>query len=195
MPLRALDNSAEVPLDIDRVQAALQAKGLAHIVVFDLLEESTSLFENYRNEVLLLSELGCLVIFALLLAALKSLKRTIQVVLPLVCAVTCVTAVLLQSGVQLTILHLVGLLLVVAIGSNYALFFESGGQAVTPVERRRTQVSLVVANLTTVSSFGILGLSSIPVLSAIGTTVSLGALFSLVFAAILSRGESGLESA
>ncbi len=195
MPLRTLDNSAEVPLDIDRVQAALQAKGLAHIVVFDLLEESTSLFENYRNEVLLLSELGCLVIFALLLAALKSLKRTLQVVLPLVCAVTCVTAVLLQSGVQLTILHLVGLLLVVAIGSNYALFFESGGQAVTPVERRRTQVSLVVANLTTVSSFGILGLSSIPVLSAIGTTVSLGALFSLVFAAILSRGESGLESA
>ncbi|MEK7415317.1 MAG: hypothetical protein AAB263_18580, partial [Planctomycetota bacterium] len=125
MPLRALDNSAELPLDVGHVQTALKATGLTHIVVFDLLEESTSLFENYRNEVLLLSELGCLVIFALLLAALKSASRTLRVIAPLICAVTCVTAVLLQSGTQLTILHLVGLLLVVAIGSNYALFFES----------------------------------------------------------------------
>lgn len=195
IPLHALDNGAETPLDIDRVQTALQATRLTHMVVFDLLEESTSLFENYRDEVLLLSELGCLVIFALLLAVLKSVLRTLRVIVPLVCAVTCVTAVLLQSGIQLTILHLVGLLLVVAIGSNYALFFERGSQASTPAERRRMQVSLVVANLTTVGSFGILGLSSIPVLSAIGTTVSFGTLFSLVFAAILSRGKTGLQSA
>lgn len=195
MPLRAPDNGAEVPLDIGRVQTALQTTGLTRMVVFDLLEESTSLFENYRNEVLLLSEFGCLVIFTLLLASLKSVSRTLRVILPLVCAVIGVTAVLLQSGIQLTILHLVGLLLVVAIGSNYALFFESGNRASTPAERHQMQISLVIANLTTVGSFGILGLSSIPVLSAIGTTVSLGALFSLVFAAILSRGRTALESA
>ena len=28
------------------------------------------------------------------------------------------------AGVQLTILHLVGMLLIVAVGSNYALFFD-----------------------------------------------------------------------
>ena len=193
MPLRPLDKSAKVPLDINRVQAPLQATRLKHIVVIDLLKESTRLFRNYRNEILLLSELGCLVIIALLLVALKSASRTLRVITPLACSVTCVTAVLLQGGTRLTILHLVGLLLVVAIGSNYALFFESGGQAATPTERRRMQVSLVVANLTTVGSFGILGQSSIPVLSAVGTTVSLGALFALLFAAILSRGKTGLE--
>ncbi len=193
MPLRPFDRSAKVPLDINRVQVPLQATRLKHIVVIDLLEESTRLFRNYRNEILLLSELGCLVIIALLLGALKSASRTLRVVTPLVCSVTCVTAVLLQGGTRLTILHLVGLLLVVAIGSNYALFFESGGQTATPAERRRMQVSLVVANLTTVGSFGILGQSSIPVLSAVGTTVSLGALFALLFAAILSRGKTGLQ--
>ena len=187
MPLRPHDSSARVPLDINRVQDALQATRLRHIVVIDLLKESTSLFRNYRNEVLMLSEFGCLVIIALLLAALKSASRTLRVATPLICAVTCVTAVLLLSGVRLTILHLVGLLLVVAIGSNYALFFESGGRTATPVERRRMQVSLVVANFTTVGSFGILGLSSIPVLSDIGSTVSLGALLCLLFAAILAR--------
>ncbi len=193
MPLRPLDRSAKVPLKINRVQVPLQATRLKHIVVIDLLEESTRLFRNYRNEILLLSELGCLVIIALLLGALRSASRTLRVITPLVCSVTCVTAVLLQGGTRLTILHLVGLLLVVAIGSNYALFFESGGQSATPVERRRMQVSLVVANLTTVGSFGILGQSSIPVLSAVGTTVSLGALFALLFAAILSRGKTGLQ--
>ena len=182
-------------MNVDQVQRALQSTQLPHIVVIDLLEEPTSLFENYRHEVLLLSELGCLVIFGLLLASLKSVSRTLRVIVPLACAVACVTAVVLLSGTQLTILHLVGLLLVVAIGSNYALFFEGGRQAETPAERRQMQVSLVVANLTTVGSFGILGLSSIPVLSAIGTTVSLGALFSLVFSAILSRGQTGLPAA
>ncbi len=195
MPLRAMDSRAGSPIDLDRVQAALQSTRLPHIVVIDLLEESTRLFENYRNEVLLLSELGCLVIFVLLLAALKSLSRTLRVIAPLICAVACVAAVVLLSGTHLTILHLVGLLLVVAIGSNYALFFEVSGQAGTQAERRQMQISLVVANLTTVGSFGILGLSKIPVLSAIGTTVSLGTLFALVFSAILSRGRSGLQSA
>lgn len=186
--LRAPDSTKDVPLDINEVQGALQALELPHLVVIDLLEESTSLFENYRREILSLSGVGCLVILALLLAVLRSVPATLRVAAPLFCAVACVTAVLLVCGTQLTILHLVGLLLVVAIGSNYALFFEGGARSEIPTERQRMQVSLVVATLTTVGSFGILGLSNIPVLSAIGSTVSLGALLSLVFSAILSRG-------
>lgn len=188
MPLRAPASTADTPLDVDRVQTALRAAQLPHLVVIDLLEESTSLFDNYRREILSLSGFGCLVICILLLAALKSVPRTLRIAAPLFCAVACATALLLASGTQLTILHLVGLLLVVAIGSNYALFFESGTHNENPEERRRMQVSLVVATLTTVGSFGILGLSSIPVLSAIGSTVSLGALLSLAFSAILARG-------
>jgi predicted exporter len=195
MPLSTLPSTAESPLDMERVQAALQTTQLPHIVVIDLLEESTSLFENYRNEVLHLSELGSVVIVMLLFASLKSVTRTLRVVAPLIGAVVCVTAIILLSGTQLTILHLVGLLLVIALGSNYALFFERGNRTGEAAERRQMQVSLVVANLTTVGSFGILGLSSIPVLSAIGTTVSLGALLSLVFAAILSRSRIGGHAA
>ena len=51
-----------------------------------------------------------------------------------------------SSGVQLTILHLVGMLLIVAVGSNYALFFdrqaavhESGSEARTPGIARHRQ--------------------------------------------------------
>jgi predicted exporter len=188
MPLRAPASSADSPLDVDAVQSALRTTDLPHIVVIDLLEESTRLFDNYRDEVLALSEVGSLVIFALLFVALRSVGRTLRVIAPLVAAVVCDTSLILLHGTQLTILHLVGLLLVIAIGSNYALFFELGNRTADAASRRRTQVSLVVANLTTVGSFGILGLSSVPVLSGVGATVSLGAFLSLLFAAVLSHG-------
>jgi predicted exporter len=131
--------------------------------------------------------LGCLFILALLMVSLRSGVRTLLVAAPLACAVMCVTAALLLHGTQLTILHLVGLLLVVAVGSNYALFFDRGAQTGSAYDRQQTQVSLVVANLTSVGSFGLLGLSKVPVLAAIGSTVAPGAFLALVFAAILTR--------
>jgi len=77
----------------------------------------------------------------------------------------------------------------VAVGSNYALFFDR--MAGAPRESAaRTLASLALANLTTVASFGLLSLSSIPVLHAIGSTVAPGALAALVFAAALARPEA-----
>ena len=93
-------------------------------------------------------------------------------------------------GIQLTILHLVGLLLVVAIGSNYALFFAGEAAPESDSEQRRVEISLVVANLATVSSFGLLGTSSVAVLSYIGSTVAVGALLAFIFSAVLARARS-----
>jgi predicted exporter len=181
-------------IDLDKVRAALNSNGLPKIIVIDLLEESTNIFDNYRHEVLLLSGFGCLIIMGLLLVSLRSLSRTLRVMAPLGCAVLCVTAVLLLSGIQLTIMHLVGMLLVVAVGSNYALFFDRSAQTGSEADRHKTQMSLIVANLTTVGSFGLLGLSKVPVLSDIGSTVSLGAFLALIFAAIITRERSDENS-
>ena len=188
MPVRPMDEGPltdNIPLN--QVHAALRAKGLNDAVVIDMLEESSSLFDGYRHEALWLAGLGCLFILALLMASLRSWVRTLRVAAPLACAVVCVTAVLLLQGTQLTILHLVGLLLVVAVGSNYALFFDRGAQTGSASYRQQTQVALLVANLTSVGSFGLLGLSKVPVLAAIGSTVAPGAFLALVFAAILTR--------
>ena len=195
LPLRATgEGPAGDTIDLAKVNAALSSNGLSNIIVIDLLEESTNLFDSYRHEALLLSGFGCLIIFGLLLASLRSLSRTLSVMAPLACAVLCVTAAMLLSGIQLTILHLVGLLLVVAVGSNYALFFDSGAQTGSAADRRQTQISLVVANLTTVGSFGLLGFSKVPVLSAIGSTVGTGAFLALIFAAILTRKRAGAHT-
>jgi predicted exporter len=90
------------------------------------------------------------------------------------------------AGVQLGILHLVGLLLVVAVGSNYALFFDMLQQQDAAPDSEML-ASLLLANLTTVASFGLIALSNIPALAAIGVVVAPGALLALLLSAAFVR--------
>lgn len=191
MPLRATPEgplAGQIP--VAEVDAALNESGLSKVTVIDLLEETTAIFDSYLHEAMILSMLGFIAIIFILLVALKSLSRMLRIVIPLMLAVIFVVAGLLLGGTQLTILHLVGLLLVVAVGSNYALFFDSGAQPTGGNDRRQTQMSLLIANLTTVGTFGMLGISKVPVLSAVGTTVAAGAFIALVLSAILANANS-----
>jgi predicted exporter len=74
----------------------------------------------------------------------------------------------------------------VAVGSNYALFFDARDDATEEIQPQ-TLASLLFANLTTVAGFGLLGFSDVPVLQAIGVTVGPGAIAALLFSAVLSR--------
>jgi predicted exporter len=121
----------------------------------------------------------------LLIASLRSARRVFAVLAPLAAAVLVTTAALALIAESLSIFHLVGLLLVVAVGSNYSLLFDR--QASSDDDRRRTVVSLVLANATTVIGFGLLAFSRVPVLHDIGVTVGTGAVLALVFSAILGR--------
>jgi predicted exporter len=109
-------------------------------------------------------------------------RRIWAVAAPLAGAVVVTTTLLTLGGARLSIFNLFGLLLVVAVGSNYCLFFER--QDLAAPEAGRTVASLVLANLCTVIGFGVLALSRIPVLHGIGTTVAIGALLSLGFSAV-----------
>lgn len=173
--------------DIDgpRIRAALEGAGIPNALFVDLKAESDRLYSGYLQEASLLSLGGLVAIIALLLAATRSPMRVVRIVAPLAAAVLIVTAALIASGQQLIILHLVGLLLVVAVGSNYALFFdraESDG-AISP----RTLASMLFANATTVAGFGVLAFSKVSLLQALGITVAPGVILALLFSAILAR--------
>ncbi|MGJ0508238.1 MAG: MMPL family transporter, partial [Methylocystis sp.] len=150
----------------------------------DLKAESNRLYSGYLHEAILLSLAGLAAIVALLFAVLRSPRRVAAVILPLAAAVLTVTAGLALAGQQLIILHLIGLLLIVAIGSNYALFFDQrdATQAMPP----RTVASLLFANVATVLGFGLLAFSSVPVLQAMGVTVAPGVILALVFSAVFA---------
>jgi predicted exporter len=101
-------------------------------------------------------------------------------------AVLMVAAGLCLCGVQFTLLHLVGMLLIVAVGSNYALFFDRQAHAEEPQTGSLTLASLLVADASTVVGFGLLSFSQVPVLVTLGTTVAPGTFLALVTAALLS---------
>jgi predicted exporter len=153
-------------------------------VLLDLKSESESLYRDYRREALGHSLAGASAISVLLFAALRSLRRVFDVLAPLAAAVVLTCLALLLAGNVLSIFHLIGLLLVVAVGSNYSLFFDR--LAASDRERERTVVSLGLACVSTVIGFGLLSFSKVSVLNAIGSTVAVGAVMALAFSAILS---------
>ncbi|MDP9582119.1 UNVERIFIED_ORG: putative exporter [Burkholderia contaminans] len=189
LPLRAPDatrtaSAAAPALDVAPIRAAVARAGVPDALFVDMKAEADRLYVNYVHEDIRLSLAGFAAIAVLLLIALRSPRRVVRALAPLVAAVFVVTAGFALAGVQLTILHLVGMLLIVAVGSNYALFFckRDDAQPVTPY----TLVSLLIANLATVAGFGLLALSRVPLLETFGLTVGPGAMLALAFAAILA---------
>ena len=183
------------PIDPARLRSALADLPGARVVA--IKPELDALYARYLHEATLQALLGALAVCMLLLLHLRSLKRLWRIALPVASAVLIVLAALAAAGVALGILHLVGLLLTVAIGSNYALFFDQirdqqeRQPAYTPFTvDNDTLASLALANLTAVISFCLLAASSIPVLFAIGEVVAPGILLSLLLSAafIATRG-------
>jgi len=185
LPIRAPVATGEI--DISRVNSATSEAAPGQATVLDLKHEADTLYSTYLSEVVRLSLIGFAAIIVLLLFALRSLIRVVRVLAPLVIAVLTVAAALVLTGHSLTILHLIGMLLIVAVGSNYALFFDRRSNDAHPGAIPLTLASLMVANTATVLGFGVLAFSSVPVLSALGSTVAPGALLALVFSALLAQ--------
>jgi len=180
LPLHALPGAENRPLDTVHLRAALASGSVPAATVLDLKQESDDLYAGYLSEAIRLSAAGFAAIVVLLGVVLRSWRRVLHVLLPLILAVLCVAGALALAGRQLTILHLIGMLLVVAVGSNYALFFTHPDVGARPV----TIAALALANVATVIGFGLLALSGVPVLEALGVTVAPGALLALIFSAL-----------
>ena len=182
------------PIDAAVLRTALAGVPSAQVV--DIGAELGALYARYLREAGLQALLGALAVCVLLGWHLRSVTRLWRIAQPVAAAVLIVVAGFSASGAALGILHLVGLLLTVAIGSNYALFFDQiraqqealpatlgNACATAPPVDRDTLASLALANLTAVISFGLLAFSSIPALFAIGQVVAPGILLSLMLSA------------
>ncbi|MBX3638024.1 MAG: transporter, partial [Rubrivivax sp.] len=203
-PIGGTPSAPGSEVDAATVQRALAAPGAAgdagsagSTQVLEIGRELSSLYERYLGQAQAQALLGALAVVALMALTLRSPRRLLAVCQPLVLAVLLSMGALALAEVPLGILHLVGLLLVVAVGSNYALFFDmlqqpgQPGQAGQPANQLGadddTLASLLLANLTTVTSFGLIAMSAIPALRAIGLVVAPGALLALLLAAAFAR--------
>ncbi|MCB1954692.1 MAG: MMPL family transporter [Rhodocyclaceae bacterium] len=172
-------------LDAERIGQAVADASVPQTVFIDLARESQRMYATYLREAWTAALAGVAAIVVVLLATLRSLGRVLRLVLPLTAAVLVITALVVLSGERLTLLHLVGMLLVGAVGSNYALFFVTADPA-DGLPEPETLASLLIANLTTLCGFGVLALSSVPVMHAIGVIVGPGAILALGFSAMFA---------
>jgi len=180
---------AVVPLrgvtDRQKIRDLLSLGRDPEVTYLDLKEESNRMVGAYRNETLGLLGWGALSISLVLLVGLRAPLTVLRVMLPIVSAIVVVAAVLHALGERFSLFHIASFLLVIGLGLDYALFFNR--RQGTMGERGRTVYGLVVCSTTTILVFGVLTLSQIPVLRAIGMTAALGSLACLLFAALLAE--------
>ena len=190
LPLRSVNaDGTAVPVDAARIRASLADSAPNAARFIDIKHELDAMYDSYLQEAIHLSLAGLAAIVALLFFHLRSLQRVARIVLPLACATIISTAILVIAGYPLTIIHLIGMLLIAAVGSNYALFFDRSTLHSSQNNLARTLASLVFANISTVLVFGVLATSQVPVLQNIGMMVAPGVVLALVFSAILAGRE------
>jgi len=176
LPLQAPEGRDVDPARVRAALAALPPSAGAQLL--DIKASLDGLYARYLHEAIMQSLAGVAAVVVLLAWRLRSPRRLAAVLLSLALAVVLTLGLLAACGVALGILHLVGLLLVVAVGSNYGLFLDRLAHA--DEAGADTLASLVLANATAVLAFGLLACSDIPALSAIGRVVAPGALLALL---------------
>jgi predicted exporter len=170
--------------DAGALAGALHGSGERDVLLLDLKREADALVAGYRAEALRLLAIGLACIALLVYAGLRSLAATARVLAPVLAATLLAVATLALAGVQLTLFHLVALLLVIGVGTNYALFFNQPQHRQD--ERALMLLSLAVASLATLISATALAFSGTPVLRAIGLTAAVGTVYALVLSALLA---------
>lgn len=147
---------------------------------FDQAAAMQAAYGRYRARTLELVIAGLVAVLAMVWLRYRRLRLALAAFAPAVLGAATSLSLVALSGAAIGILHVVALLLVLSMGVDYGVFL---------AESRRdreglaaTVLSLLVACLTTVLAFGLLAMSQSPALRAIGLTVGLGVLLSLVLA-------------
>ena len=136
-----------------------------------------TLFGATRSEALWLKLASYLVAWGILRAAGFNRRDSLSILaVPLAAAIATV-ALLRALAIPISLFAAFGLLLISAIGVDYAVYAKSGG-APAAIRYR----GMLLAALTTITSFGILALSATPAVAAFGATVAIGIALSLTFA-------------
>ncbi|MCD9030032.1 MMPL family transporter [Luteimonas sp. BDR2-5] len=186
--LSGLDDPADVA-----ALAAAAATPRVELRLLDMKQASESLVAEYRGRVLWAMAAALVLLVATVCIALRAPSRAWRVLLPTLLSLLLVVAVLRLCGVELTLFHLVALILAAGLGLDYALFFEHAGD--DRADQVRTLHAVLVCSLMTLLVFSLLAWSSIPVLRAIGSTVALGVVCNFVLSLLVARHRAAIDDA
>jgi predicted exporter len=98
-------------------------------------------------------------------------------------AVGVTLAVFGYTHIPVTLFNWLALMLVLGVGANYAVFLREGTLR-ADADPGAVWTGVLLSSATTLLSFGMLGMSSMPALRSFGATLSLGILVSVLLAPI-----------
>jgi predicted exporter len=147
-------------------ELALKQEGVAYI---DLPHEYSSLFAAYRQ---IMMGLVLAVLFGIMvvLSLWKGMKESVKIVSPVVLSILATIGIISLSGISINLFHTMGLLLILCIGIDYALFLYCRSNQ----KRDFLLLANGVSALTTILSFGFLSFSQTLAIHSFGLTVFIG---------------------
>lgn len=155
------------------------------VTLLDTKDASETLVSNQRVKILWSLAAAALLLAVVVAFSLRSASRVYRVLAPMALTTLLIIGALQASGVSMTLFHLIALILAAGLGLDYALFFEHAAD--DRAEQRRTLHAVLVCSASTLMVFALLASSSLPVLRAIGLTVSLGVIANFILALLLTR--------
>ena len=168
-----------------------QENGIADAELIDMKQVSGGMITGFRDSALNRLMIGILAITIILSAGLRSPLLALRAFLPVLLAAASTIALLGVTGQPVSLFHLIALLLMAGIGIDYSLF--ANRLAMHPDESDSIANAILICAVTTITIFGILAFSPIPVLKAIGITVAMGVPLCILFILALPPGIGGMN--
>ena len=160
--------------------------GAAHAVpgvsFVDKAASVSKLFGEYRVDAAVWLAGALLLVLVLLMVRYRA-RGGLAVTLPVLLAVGVTLAVFGYTHIPVTLFNWLALMLVLGVGANYAVFLREGTLR-ADADPGAVWTGVLLSSATTLLSFGMLGMSSMPALRSFGATLSLGILVSVLLAPI-----------
>ncbi len=173
-----------IPKGVDTLQLNQRLEDLEGAFFFSAMQDSETSMKLLRQSAMELLVLA-LLLMALLLLTRYHWKKMLQLMAIPVFAVSMSFLLLALFNLPLSLFHVMALFLVVGLGMDYVIFIAEMRE--NPVE---TLSAVAISSMTNLLSFGLLGLSVLPAVSAFGIALFIGCSLNLLGALMLASRNS-----
>lgn len=158
------------------------ARTLPGVSFVDKAASVSHLFGVYRQDGALWLA-GALVVVLLLLMLRYGWRAAFAVALPVWLAIGVTLAAFGYAHLRINLFNMLALMLVLGVGANYAVFLREGAMRAN-ADIGAVWTGVLLSAATTLLSFGMLGMTSMPALKSFGATLSLGIMVSVLLAPV-----------
>ena len=177
---KGVDAFLMLPKSMDLHQLAEQVAAIPGVILFSAMQDAEMGMKHLRQSSTKLLLLA-LALMAMLLLTRYHWKKMVQLMAVPIFAVSASFILLAVMNVPLTLFHVMALFLVVGLGMDYVIFIAEMSE--NSVE---TLSAVAISSSTNLLSFGLLGLSVLPAVSAFGLALFVGSSFNLLGALLLA---------